>query len=77
MISPALTDFEVKHILKENKILTQSQLEEKLLKSYSKKFAWPDMFKIERTVQEELNDAYELCSKKIAFIPDAQKLRSR
>jgi len=73
MISPALADFEVKHILKDNGVLTQPQLEEKLLKSFSKKLAKSDMFNTERTVQEELNDAYELCRKKIAYSPMVRK----
>ena len=73
MISPALTDFEVKHILKENRVVTQSQLEEKLLKSYSKKKAVPDMFHKGGTVQKELDDAYEFCSKKIAYSPQRVK----
>jgi len=73
MISPALKDFEVKHILKDSGILTQSQLEERLLKSYSRKLAKPDMFNKVRTGQEELNDAYELCRKKIAYSPSSHK----
>jgi uncharacterized protein (DUF488 family) len=74
MISPALKeDFELKHILKDRRILTQPQLEERLLASYSKKIAKPDMFNTNRTPQEKLNDAYELCSKKIAYSPMARK----
>jgi hypothetical protein len=73
MISPGLWDFEIKHILKDSRIITQPQLEEKLLESYSKKIVTHDMFNINRTTQEKLNDAYELCSKKIAYSPMAHK----
>jgi uncharacterized protein (DUF488 family) len=73
MVSPALKDFEIKHILKDSRILTQQQLEKTLLESYSKKIARPDMFNTKRTAQEKLNDAYDLCNKKIAYSPMTHK----
>lgn len=73
MISIALKDFEVKHILKEKSVVSQEQLEDKLLEMYSKKLPKSDMFKLNVIRSELLNAAYRLRNKEVAYSPEAYK----
>lgn len=71
MISIALEKdgFEVKHILKDKTLKTTAQLESQLLKKYEKKIPQPDMFQPNVTLDEQLQAAYRLRNKEIAFFP--------
>jgi uncharacterized protein (DUF488 family) len=71
MVSIALEKegFDVKHILKDKTLKTNSQLESQLLKKYEKKIPQPDMFQPNITVEDQLKVAYRLRNKEIAFSP--------
>jgi len=71
MISIALSnfDFEVKHILKDKSLKTNEQLENQLLKKYSKKIPKPDIFNPNITIENQLKEAYKLLNKEIAYSP--------
>lgn len=71
MISIALEKdgFEVKHILKDKTLKSNEQLESELLKKYAKKIPMPDIFAPNITLDDQLNAAYRLRNKEIAFSP--------
>ena len=71
MISVALEKdgFDVKHILKDKTLKTTAQLEIQLLEKYKKKLPQPDMFQPNVTLDEQLQVAYRLRNKEIAFSP--------
>ena len=71
MISTALNNdgFDVKHILKDKSIKSNSALEKELLKKYDKKIPRPDMFNPDITAEDQLREAYRLRNKDIAFSP--------
>lgn len=71
MISVALVKdgFEVKHILKDKTLKTNTELEDQLLKKYDKKLTKPDMFNPNVTLEDQLKEAYRLKNKEIAFSP--------
>lgn len=75
MISIALEKdgFEVKHILKDKTIKSNSDLEKELLKKYDKKIPKPDIFTPNVSVGEQLRVAYELRNKDIAYSPYAKE----
>lgn len=73
MISVALTDFDVRHILKNKSMLTQSQLESNLLKMYSSKLPDPDLFQAQHPDRDRLRLAYELLNKSVAYSPTSHK----
>jgi hypothetical protein len=75
MISLALEKdgFEVKHILKDKTIKSNSDLEKELLKKYDKKIPKPDIFTPNVSVGEQLRVAYELRNKDIAYSPYAKE----
>jgi uncharacterized protein (DUF488 family) len=73
MISPALVDWQVKHILKDKTVVSQADLEHTLLSLYSKKLPSRDMFSGGKTIPEQLNDAYRLCNRDIGYSPAAHK----
>lgn len=68
MISPALveTGFEVKHILKDTVLKTQTELEQELLKQYKDKIPTPTIFE---PAVDALKMAYRLKNKEIGFVP--------
>lgn len=68
MISPALVDFEVRHILKDVSTVGQAQLEEQLLKQYANKLQ-PDIFRPILNREDQLEAAYRLLNKEIAYSP--------
>jgi uncharacterized protein (DUF488 family) len=71
MVSIALEKdgFEVKHILKDKTLKSNGELEQQLLKKYDKKIPKPDMFQPNITVDDQLQAAYRLRNKEIAFSP--------
>lgn len=71
MISIALEKegFNVKHILKDKSIKSNAQLENLLLKKYDKKLPKPDMFTPNVSLEEQLEAAYKLRNKEIAYSP--------
>ncbi len=71
MISVALNKdgFEVKHILKDKTIVANEELEKQLLKKYDAKLPKPDMFNPNITKEQQLEAAYRLRNKDIAFSP--------
>ena len=75
MITVALQQagFEVLHILKDKTLQSTSELEQLLLKKYGPQLPKPDMFQPNVTVEEQLNVAYQLRNKEIAFSPYARE----
>jgi uncharacterized protein (DUF488 family) len=71
MISIALqkNGFDVLHILKDNTILSNVELEHQLLKKYAKKIPQPDLFQPHITVKDQLIAAYRLHNKEVAYAP--------
>ncbi len=78
MISIALqkNGFEVNHILKDKTVKTSAALESQLLKKYEKKIPQPDMFQPHISTGEQLEVAYRLLNKEIAFSPNAKQLQT-
>lgn len=71
MVSVALQKegFDVRHILKDKTIKTNAEMESQLLKKYEKKIPQPDLFQPEVSLEEQLEVAYRLRNKDIAFSP--------
>ena len=71
MVSIALEKdgFDVKHILKDKTLKSNSELESQLLKKYDKKIPKPTMFEPDITKEDQLKAAYRLKNKEIAFSP--------
>lgn len=68
MISPALKDdFEIYHILKDNSVLTNLELEQELLKKYKKKLLTSDLFQSAHTYEERVNAAYKLQNDEVGY----------
>jgi uncharacterized protein (DUF488 family) len=79
MVSIALEreGFKVMHILKDKSTKTNRQLEEQLLKKYEKKLPQPTIFEPDVTAEHQLNIAYRLRNKDIAFSPYANALTEK
>lgn len=75
MISMALKDFDVKHILKNNSVVNQTELENELLKMYSKKLPKSDLFQPRITTREQLKEAYRLKNREVAYSPSTPTRR--
>lgn len=75
MISIALEKdgFEVKHILKDKTTKSNAELENQLMKKYEKKIPQPDIFQPNITFSDQLNAAYRLRNKEIAFSPYSRR----
>lgn len=71
MISIALEKdgFEVKHILKDKTVKSNTELEKQLLRKYDKKIPKPDIFQPNISSDDQLKAAYRLRNKEIAFSP--------
>ncbi len=71
MITVALQQagFEVLHILKDKSLKSTSDLEQLLLKKYAPQIPKPDMFQPNVSLEDQLNVAYRLRNKEIAFSP--------
>jgi uncharacterized protein (DUF488 family) len=76
MVSIALEKdgFRVTHILKDKTTKTNGQLESQLLKKYDKKLPKLTMFEPDITPDDQLEVAYRLRNKDIAFSPYAKEL---
>lgn len=73
LISFALRDeFEVYHILKDNTVITNLELEQELLKKYKKKLLTSDLFQSAHTYDERVTAAYKLQSAEIGFVADGK-----
>lgn len=68
MISVALKHFEILHILKDKSIITQEELEDKLLNKFAEKLPEPDIFQ-RATRDEQLRHAFKLLNKSVAYSP--------
>lgn len=71
MISVALQGqgFDVRHIMKDKTCKTQAELENVLLKKYDKKIPKPDIFNPEVSLSDQLEVAYRLRNREIAYSP--------
>lgn len=71
MVSVALQQlgFDVRHILKDNTLLTNAQLEKALLKKFHKKLPVPTVFDPDVSIQDQITVAYRLKNQEIAFSP--------
>lgn len=69
MISPALWNFDVRHILKDKSFIGQEALEGELLKLYSKKLQKTDLFQHTFSRDHLLTLAYKLLNKDIGYSP--------
>ena len=70
MLSVALkTDFEIYHIIKDKTLLSNTELENRMLKLYEKKIPGPSVFLPHVTHQEQLAVAYRLHNKDVAYSP--------
>ena len=71
MVSIALDKdgFDVKHIMKDKTVKSNTDLENQLLKKYDKKLPKPDMFNPDISLDDQLKEAYRLRNKEIAFSP--------
>ena len=78
MVSIALEKegFIVKHILKDKTIKSNAQLENLLLKKYDKKLPKPDMFTPNVSLEDQLDVAYQLRNKEIAYSPYSKQIQS-
>jgi len=79
MVSIALEKdgFEVRHILKDKTLKSNSQLETQLLKKYDKKMPKADLFEPNVTLDDQLKVAYRLRNKEIAYSPFAKEPEER
>jgi len=79
MISIALEKdgFEVKHILKDKTLKSNTELETQLLKKYDKKLPKPDMFNPNISTDDQLKAAYRLRNKEIAFSPYTKEVAEK
>ena len=76
MISPALKNFTVRHILKDKSIATQQQLENEIRKLYREKGKKPGLFEAVASDDEDLKAAYRMLNKEVAFSPAQGKRKS-
>ena len=74
MISFALTEFDVRHILKDKSLIEQVALEDQMLKVYTKKLQPTIFHRAERP--EKLAEAYKILSLEVAYSPAAQAKKS-
>lgn len=73
MISPALKDFEVRHILKDKSLLSQDDLEEQLLKKFSRELSQTTVFESNVGKSQKLAAAYKKMNKIVGYIPQYKK----
>ncbi len=60
---------EVRHILKDKTSCLNSDLEQQILKKYSKKIPHPDLFQPDISIDDQLRAAYRLHNKEVAYSP--------
>ena len=63
-------DFSIKHILKDQTLLDNTELETTLLMKFAKKLPKPTIFEPDVTPEMQLKAAYKLRNKQIAWSPD-------
>jgi uncharacterized protein (DUF488 family) len=73
MISVALKDFEVRHILKDKSIVSQQELECRLMENFSKKSSQATIFWETMPFDEKLREAYQMMNKEIGYMRSQQK----
>jgi uncharacterized protein (DUF488 family) len=73
MISPALKDFKVLHILKDKSSLSQEDLEEQLLKKFSKELSQTSVFGSNAGTSQKLAAAYKMMNNIVGYIPHKHK----
>jgi uncharacterized protein (DUF488 family) len=61
--------FEVNHILKNQTIITNRELEQELLRQYDKKIAHNNLFDADISLEMQLEEALHLKNKEIGFMP--------
>ncbi|MEP7171074.1 MAG: DUF488 domain-containing protein [Bacteroidota bacterium] len=71
----AKENFEVVHILKDKSVVTNKELEEELLKKYAKKIPQPSLFEPEISTEQQLNFAYRLRNRDVAYNTVAEPLQ--
>jgi Protein of unknown function, DUF488 len=64
---------EVRHILKDKNWKSNLALENQLLKRYSKKIPQPDLFQPNITIADQLDAAYRLHNKEVAYSPSSKE----
>jgi len=69
MISPALKDFKVRHILKDKSSLSQEDLELQLLKQFSKELSQTSAFGSNAGTSQKLAAAYKMMNNIVGYIP--------
>jgi uncharacterized protein (DUF488 family) len=76
MISVAIeaAGIEVWHILKDKSWQSNADLEQQLLKKFSKKIPHPDLFQPDISVADQLKAAYRLHNKEVAYSPTKENL---
>src|SRR5687767_13103315 len=67
MIAVALTEFHVRHILKDKSNLTQGELEVILLKMYAGKLPQETLFNMEERRQSQLHIAFRLLNNEVGY----------
>jgi uncharacterized protein (DUF488 family) len=68
LISVALkSEFEIYHILKDNSVITNLDLEQELLRKYKKKLLTSDLFQSAHTYEERVRAAYKLQNDEIGW----------
>jgi len=73
MISQALKDFEVRHILKDKSILSQEVLETQLIKKFSNELSQTTFFGFNAGNAQNLASAYKMMNKIVGYIPHEHK----
>jgi uncharacterized protein (DUF488 family) len=76
MISPALKNFEVLHILKDKTLAGQGELEDQLLNKFQKKIPGQMIFDKVLENADKLSIAYRMMNKAIAYVPEKPKGKS-
>jgi uncharacterized protein (DUF488 family) len=73
MISVALKDFEVRHILKDKSIASQQELESRLIENFSNKSFQAPIFGEKMLYDGKLREAYQMMNKEIGYMPTSSK----
>ena len=76
MISPALKNFEVWHILKDKSLVSQDDLEMHLLKKFSKELTQTTVFEFSLDESQKLTAVYKMMNKIVGYVPDDYKKSS-
>ena len=77
MISPAFRDFKVRHILKDKSFLNQEDLEEQLLRKFSKELSQTKVFESNDSKSQKLALAYKMMNKIVGYIPEHKKSQTK